>query len=53
MVEGKQTPTKLYSDYELAEQEAKRLATHERRTTYVLQAVTKLELNDIKITPLN
>lgn len=52
MVEGKQTPSKTYSDYESAELEAKRLAQQERRTTYVLLAITKLELNEVKITSL-
>lgn len=53
MVEGKQTPSKFHDNYADAETEAKRLANNERKTTYILLAVTKLELNDIKITPLN
>lgn len=52
MVEGKQTPSVFYDNYEDAEAQAKRLASQEKRTTYVLLAMTKLELNDIKITPL-
>ena len=52
MVEGKQTPSKTYLTYEDAENEAKRLAQQERRITYVLLAISKLELNDVKITSL-
>lgn len=52
MVEGRQTPTKLYSDYNDAEKEASRLTQFEKRTTYVLLAITKIELNDVKITSL-
>ena len=52
MVEGKSTPTKLYERYTDAEEEAKRLATHERKTTYVLKVIARLELNDVKITML-
>jgi hypothetical protein len=52
MVEGKQTPSKLYDDYESAEVEAKRLASQEKKTTYVLLAVAKYELNDVKKTEL-
>lgn len=52
MVEGKNAPQKLYGDYEEALAEAKRLAQCERRTTYVLQAITKLELYDVKVTNL-
>lgn len=52
MVEGKQSPSKLYDNYQDAENEAKRLASQEKRTTYVLLAVAKLELNDVKITSL-
>lgn len=52
MVEGKQTPSKTYPNYDEAEKEAARLATQERRTTYVLKAVAELKLNDVKITKL-
>ncbi len=52
MVEGKSTPTKLYDDYQFAEQEAKRLAIVERKTSYVLQVVSRVELNDVKVTRL-
>ena len=52
MVEGKQSPSKLYDNYQDAENEAKRLASQEKRTTYVLLAIAKLELNDVKITSL-
>ena len=52
MVENKQNPAKLYDSYEAAELEAKRLASQEKRTACVLMAITKLELNDVKITSL-
>jgi len=52
MVEGKQTPSKSYDNYAEAETEAKRLATQERRTTYVMIAIARLDLNDVKITSL-
>jgi len=50
MVEGKQTPSKLYENYEAACTEATRLARQERRDTYVLQVVAKAEITDVKIT---
>ena len=50
MVEGKQTPSKIYSTYTLAEEEAKRLARSERRTTYILKIVALVELSDVKVT---
>lgn len=50
MVEGKQTPSKLYEDYESACSEATRLARQERRDTYVLQVVAKAEIADVKLT---
>lgn len=53
MVEGKNAPSKLISNYEDAETEAKRLAIKERQTTYVLLAVAKVELNDVKVTQLS
>lgn len=52
MVTGKQTPTRLHTNYLDAENEAKRLALQTRETTYVLMAIAKLELNDVKITSL-
>lgn len=52
MVEGKSTPSKFHDDYEIAEFEAKRLAQNERKTTYVLLAITKVELNDVKVTSI-
>jgi hypothetical protein len=51
MVDGKQTPSKLYkNDYDGAEKEASRLCSHTKMTTYVLKVVSKLELNEVKIT---
>jgi hypothetical protein len=52
MVDGKQTPTKLYKNITEATEEAKRLAIQTRNTTYVLLAIQKVELNDVKITTL-
>lgn len=52
MVDGKQTPSKVYETYTLAEEEAKRLARSERRTTYILKIVALVELSDVKVTIL-
>lgn len=52
MVDSKQTPSKTYENYENAEAEAVRLATQERRTTYVMKIITRIELNDVKIVRL-
>lgn len=51
-VEGKQTPTRFHDDQALAEQEAIRLAKKERLTTFVFEAVSKFELNDVVRTDL-
>lgn len=37
MVEGRQTPSKFYGDYQSAEKEAKRLTLIEKKTSYVLE----------------
>jgi hypothetical protein len=50
MVEGKQTPSKLYDTFHEAEQEARRLARSERRNTYILKAIGIVELSDVKVT---
>ena len=50
MVEGKQTPSKLYDTYDEAEQEARRLARSERRNTYILKVIALVELSDVKVT---
>lgn len=52
MVDGKQTPSKIYDTYTKAEEEAKRLARSERRTTYILKIVALVELSDVKVTIL-
>jgi hypothetical protein len=52
MVVGKQTPTKFYDRYQEALNEAKRLASIERKTTYVLLAVIRCDFTDVTITPL-
>ena len=49
MVEGKQTPSKLYDEYDVACSEATRLARQERRDVYVLQVVAKAEIADVKM----
>jgi hypothetical protein len=50
MVEGKQTPSKLYDSFDQAKDEATRLARQERRDAYVLKVVAKAEISDVKIT---
>lgn len=50
MVEGKQTPSKLYSSSLEAEAEAIRLARQERKDVYILKIVGKAEMTDVKIT---
>jgi hypothetical protein len=52
MVEGRQTPSRLYTALSDAETEAIRLAQKERLTTYVLKAVAKYELNEVIKTQL-
>lgn len=52
MVENRSTPSQLHTTYESAEAEAKRLSIKERQTAYVLLAVSKVEINDVKITSL-
>lgn len=47
MVEGRQTPSKMYSEQCDAENEAKRLALKERLTTYTVKAVSKFSLNEV------
>jgi hypothetical protein len=50
MVEGKQTPSKLYGSSLEAESEAMRLARQERKDVYILKIVGKAEMTDVKIT---
>lgn len=52
MVEGKTSPTKFHDSYEVAEQEAIRLVNKENKPTYVLMAVSLVELNSVKVTSL-
>jgi len=52
MVEGKQTPSKIQKSFEDAQSEATRLAKLERKTVYILKAVAKVEMLDVKITNL-
>lgn len=52
MVEGKQTPSMFHESYDEAQAEAERLAKKEKRTAFVLKAVTKLEVSEVKIIPL-
>ena len=50
MVEGKQTPSKVHREFNDAETEAIRLAKIERQPVYILKAVAKVEMTDVKIT---
>ena len=50
MVEGKQTPSKIYLNLSEAETEAVRLARQERRHVYILEVVGKAEVADVKLT---
>lgn len=52
MVEGKQTPSKVHEEFADAEAEAIRLAKLERQPVYILKAVAKVEMTDVKITHL-
>jgi hypothetical protein len=52
MVEGKQTPSKVHSNFDEAQMEATRLAKLERKTVFILKAVAKVEMVDVKITHL-
>lgn len=52
MVEGKQTPSKIHEEFADAETEAIRLAKLERQPVYILKAVAKVEMTDVKITHL-
>lgn len=52
MLLGKSTPSQTYANYDLAEAEARRLVSKERLTAYVLKAVSKIELAELKITML-
>jgi hypothetical protein len=52
MVEGKQTPSKVHRSFDEAETEAIRLAKIERQPVYILKAVAKVEMTDVKITHL-
>lgn len=52
MVEGKQTPSKIHEEFVDAETEAIRLAKLERQPVYILKAVAKVEMVDVKVTHL-
>lgn len=52
MVEGKQTPSKIHEEFADAETEAIRLAKLERQPVYILKAVAKVEMTDVKVTHL-
>lgn len=52
MVEGKQTPSKIHREFADAETEAIRLAKIERQPVYILKAVAKVEMTDVKVTHL-
>jgi hypothetical protein len=53
MVIGKQTPSKIYTDYFEAQEEAMRLVKQERQPAYVLKAVALVELQEVTITRLD
>lgn len=49
MVEGKQTPSKLYQDFDLANEEATRLAKKEGRSVYILKVIASvIQVSQIK-----
>lgn len=52
MVEGKQTPSKIQKSFDEAQNEASRLARLERQPVYILKAVAKVEMTDVKVTHL-
>lgn len=49
MLEGKQTPSKLYENRLDADNEAIRLASRERVTAYVLMAISKTIIKDVEL----
>jgi hypothetical protein len=51
-VVGKESPTRFHNSESEAEQEAVRLAKKERLTTFVFEAISKFELNDVIKTDL-
>lgn len=51
-VQGKHSPIRFHNNQESAEQEAIRLAKKERLITFVFEAVSKFELNDVIRTDL-
>ncbi len=53
MVTGANAPGRTYTDYSVAETEAKRLSRSTAKTTYVLQAIAIIELTDVTVTKLN
>jgi hypothetical protein len=53
MVEGRNAPSRIWNNYQQAEDEAKRLCIKEKLTAYVCEAITKIELNDVIVTKLN
>lgn len=53
MVEDEKTPTKLHETYFDAEKEAIRLTKLMRKKSYVLKAVSLVELQEVSITRLD
>lgn len=53
MIEGRNCPSRIWNDYQQAEDEAKRLCLKEKLPALVCEAITKVELNDVVITKLN
>lgn len=51
-VEGKDSPTIKHESYDSAIYEAERLARKTKKQVYILQAIQKVEICDLKITQL-
>ena len=51
-VEGKDSPTFKHESYDSAIYEAERLARKTKKQVYILQAIQKVEICDLKITQL-
>ena len=51
-VEGKDSPTIKHESYDSAIYEAERLARKTKKQVYVLEAIQKVEICDLKITQL-
>jgi hypothetical protein len=52
-VSGKNSPVKIHSTFQIADEEAKRLCRIEKRPVYVIQAIKKIELHEFVETNLS